>query len=81
MVERRVPGAERHSTSYPGWVIDETGRRQPVTITSLSGEGCGVTGAMLKVGERLDLLVSGHGSFTIEVRWTAGDRAGARFLG
>ncbi len=52
-----------------------------VTITDLSFEGCQLLCKdALDAGELIRVHLTGQGFFEAEVRWTLGEKAGARFL-
>ena len=78
--DQRRSGGERHWTSHQAWIIREDGSRAEVAVTSLSGDSFRLQGGSVAVGQRLRLLVPGEGEFRIEIRWTAEDQAGGRFL-
>lgn len=57
------------------------GRDVRALVSSLSCDGCQLLAeARLSVGESLVLTLPDRGSFEAQVRWTAGDRAGIKFV-
>jgi hypothetical protein len=57
------------------------GREVRALVTNLSYEGCQLLAeAELCVGETLVLTLADRGSVQAQVRWTAGDKAGIKFL-
>lgn len=57
------------------------GRKVEALATNVSPEGCQLLAdAHWSVGETLVLTLADRGSIRAQVRWTAGDRAGIKFL-
>ena len=57
------------------------GREARAIVTNLSNNGCQLVAEVeLSVGETLALILPGRGPIDAQVRWTADDRAGVRFL-
>jgi hypothetical protein len=74
-------GPPRRSSAHPATVSLPDGREVRALATHLSNDGCYlVAEAGLCVGETLVVMLAGRGSIQAQVRWTAGDRAGVRFL-
>ena len=72
---------ERRPTAHHATICLADGREARALVTNLSYNGCQlVTEVELSVGETLVLILPGRGSIDAQVRWTADDRAGIRFL-
>jgi hypothetical protein len=57
------------------------GREVSALVTNVSSEGCQLLAdVQFSVGETVTLNLPGRGSVRAQVRWTAGERAGVRFL-
>ena len=71
----------RRPTAHTATVILRDGREVRALVTNLSYEGCQLLAeAELCVGETLVLSLADRGSVQSQVRWTAGDKAGIKFL-
>ena len=71
----------RRPTAHSAKVRLADGREVRALVTNLSYDGCQLLAeAELCVGETFVLTLSDRGSIEAQVRWTAGDRAGIKFL-
>lgn len=71
----------RRPTAHQATICLDNGRQVRALVTNLSYDGCQVLAeAELTVGETLILILSDRGSIEAQVRWTADDRAGIKFL-
>lgn len=70
----------RRAVDFLAFVHQPDGMRRSVRITNLSYDGCEIDGAAVYVGDPVKLDLTGLGKVEAEVRWVAGDKAGARFL-
>ena len=62
-------------------VIDSDGNRISVVVIDMSRDGCRMeTSAMLRIGEKVQIEVPKHGTFSAQIRWALGNEAGAVFL-
>jgi hypothetical protein len=71
----------RHPVEIEAVALRAGGGKTPVTLTNFSNEGCrieGVTG--FHVGERLQIALPRMGQVKAQVRWTASDSVGVRFI-
>jgi hypothetical protein len=75
-----VDRAERRPVSLRGYALSET-RDSDIMVADLSYTGCQIRCAdALKRGEVIELRVLKRGAIVAEIRWSAKDRAGARFI-
>jgi hypothetical protein len=71
----------RRPTAHSATVVLGDGREVRALVTNLSYDGCQLLAeAELCVGETLVLTLPERGSTEAQVRWTAGDKAGIKFL-
>lgn len=71
----------RRPTAHQATICFGNGREVRALVTNLSYDGCQVIAeAELTVGETLVLVLADRGSIDAQVRWTAEDRAGIKFL-
>jgi hypothetical protein len=80
-VDFKLRGSVRRGVSHRATVKVADGTEFLVLVTNLSYTGCQLLAeTSFEVGETLILTVPGRGSMSAQVRWTAGDAAGLRFL-
>jgi hypothetical protein len=73
--------SSRRGVSLVGTARLSNGIRFRLLITNLSYEGCTAIGEQpLQVGESLSLLIPDRGTIDAQVRWTADEKVGIRFL-
>jgi hypothetical protein len=71
----------RRATAHSASVTLGDGREVRALVTNLSYDGCQILAeAELCVGETFVLTLADRGSIEAQVRWTAGDKAGIKFL-
>lgn len=70
----------RRPVDFLAFVHRPDGVRRSVRITNLSYDGCEIDGAAVDVGDAVKLDLTGLGKVDAEVRWTAGNKAGTRFV-
>lgn len=70
----------RRAVDFVAFLHRRDGSRRSVRISNLSYDGCQIDGAAVAVGDPVKLHLAGLGEVEAEVRWVAGDRAGARFV-
>jgi hypothetical protein len=71
----------RRPTAHSATITLNDGREVRALVTNLSYEGCQLFAeAELCVGDTLGLTLPDRGSIQAQVRWTAGDKAGIKFL-
>ena len=70
----------RRAVDFSAFLHQSDGSRRSVRITNLSYDGCEINGATVDVGDPVKLDLTGLGKVEAEVRWVAGDKAGARFV-
>ena len=70
----------RRAVNFSAFLHRSDGSRRSVRITNLSYDGCEINGATVEVGDPVTLDLTGLGKIEAEVRWVAGDKAGAQFV-
>ena len=73
---------ERHPVEIDAVMHRTDGAKAPVKLTNFSDQGCRIecAGDELRVGERLAIAIPRMGQVKAQVRWVAGQVAGARFV-
>jgi len=75
-----ITRAERRPVELRGYALGPS-RDSDIRVADLSYGGCQITsGDEFKTGEVVELRIIKRGAAAAEIRWSAGGRAGARFL-
>jgi hypothetical protein len=73
--------SDRRPVDLKGFAMHPWGDATSLNVANLSYEGCEVRSAHpLRFGDRFELRVSRLGAIQAEVRWSARNRAGCKFI-
>lgn len=73
--------APRRDVEFGAFAARIDGSETLITVSNLSYEGCLLrSGDSFRNGEQVKLNLPRLGQIQAEIRWSAGDRAGARFI-
>lgn len=72
---------DRHPVEIDAIVHRTDGRKEPVTLSNFSDEGCRIqTTGDYHIGERLQIAIHRMGHIKAQVRWSMPGSVGARFV-
>ncbi|HEY8434933.1 MAG TPA: PilZ domain-containing protein [Sphingomicrobium sp.] len=72
---------DRHPVEIDAVVHRADGRKEPVTLSNFSDEGCRIeSDGDFHVGERLQIAIPRMGHIKAQVRWSTPGSVGARFV-
>lgn len=72
---------DRHPVAIDAVVSWDDGRRESVTLSNVSDDGCRIESDVeFRIGERFEIDVPRLGHMKAQVRWAFAGSAGARFL-
>jgi hypothetical protein len=78
---RLIKSGHRAAVNLSGSVRFRDGARLPVTVTSLSQNGCKLQAAgLLPIGAVVDLDIPGHQLVSASIGWSTLSTAGLRFI-
>ena len=76
-----VQRKNRYPVKVDATVFREDGMKSPARLTNLSNQGCAIeAGCPLDVQERVQIAIPRMGMIKAQIQWTAGDKAGAKFI-